>query len=109
MSSLTYGFHLCMVHHSTNRAACVEHRGGKAHLDLVHLPLYGLRYLRGLICFWARMVSFTKQELGGETSTNSQPKVLPSWLVVHNWLLEELQGGFPHLFRGLNITRSFEK
>lgn len=50
-----------------------------------------------------------KQELGGETSTNSQPKVLPSWLVAHNRPPEELQCRLPHLFRGLNISRSFEK
>lgn len=42
MSSVTYGFHLSMVHHSTNRAACVEKRGCKSRLEPVHLPLYGL-------------------------------------------------------------------
>lgn len=68
----------------------------------------GSRYLRGLIYFWARMVSSTKQEMGGETSTISQPKVLPSWLVAHNWPPEELQYGLPHLFRGLNITSRLE-
>lgn len=101
MSSVTYGFHLSMVHHSTNREACVEQRACKSRLEPVHPPLYGLTILRGLLYFCAGMVSSSRHRNRGETNSNTQPRALLISLVVP---LHESQGGLPHNFR----LRQFE-
>lgn len=99
MSSVIYGFHLSMVHHSTNREACVEQRACKSRLEPVHPPLYGLTILRGLLYFCAGMVSSSRHRNRGETDSNTQPRALLISVVVP---LHESQGGLPHSFRGLN-------
>lgn len=94
MSSVTYGFHLSMVHHSTNRAACVEKRACKARLEPVHLPLYGLTKPTWPPPFLCWDGASTGQDSAGEAGSNVQPKALPS--------LHGSRWGLPRVFRGLD-------